>query len=319
MSAADFGIHRMPVHVENQHIERKVVLSVFPDDPAVVVGTVIVEPAVPRPVHILPVHRRPAADRAQRTQGGTVVRTVYKNIVVLHMCLARLRDPTVHQALLAGIVDHIITVPGEQSLVQFRPAVDIVERGDRPAQIVFRRESGLAHRPPGRLLSPVVELYPEIHRPEREAVGRIGNRHPSRFDPVTVTVQLLHAERIQQMAPVVGKHRGIVEKLTVHGIFEPDQTVGDQRNPVIAEHERVRMISGREGTEDKAAHKQQESFFHQKSKIYSLSKRVSIANVIKKENRARNISEKHTKKQSKKTEQTDSSFPFPDKKPGASP
>ena len=238
MTGAGSGRVGVPAHVEDEVVEREVVLLVAVDDREELLGGVVPVAAVPDAVDVFAGHRNPSADGSQVGQRGLVVVAVDEAVLVLHMAAGVARaEPSIDQQVGAFVVDHVPAVAAQQPVLHGDFTGDAVEGFDRTAEVVAEDAAV------GELLFLAVELVVgrEVVQSEREAVVLVDDTQGLGRDLVAVAAQRPHLEPVRgkQVRTVVGEDRGIVDEFAVAGEFQPEERRRDERQAVLAEDERI--------------------------------------------------------------------------------
>ncbi|CDD26137.1 unknown [Alistipes sp. CAG:29] len=271
MPGADPGIVGMPAHVEDEVVEREIVLLVAVDDRKELLRRIVPVTAVPDAVDVFAGHGNAAADGAQVGKGGLVVVAVDETVLILHMAFRIARaKPAVDQQVGAFVVDHIPAVAAQQAVLHGDLPGNAVERLDRAAEVVAENTAV------GELLLLAVELVVcrKVMQPERESVVLVDDAQGRGGDLVAVPAQLPHPElrRGEQAAPVVSEIGGVVDEFAVVCEFESEQRRGDERQAVLAENERVarRLCDGGKPAAQEEQ-KNQKRIFHDRDMVEKFS------------------------------------------------
>ena len=228
----------MPTHVEDEVVEREIVLLVAVDDRKELLRRIVPVTAVPDAVDVFAGHRNPSADGSQVGQRGLVVVAVDEAVLVLHMAAGVARaEPSIDQQVGAFVVDHVPAVAAQQAVLHGDLPGNAVERLDRAAKVVAENTAV------GELLLLAVELVVgrKVMQPERESVVFVDDAQGRGGDLVAVPAQLPHPElrRGEQAAPVVSEIGRVVDEFAVVCEFESEQRRGNERQAVLAEDERI--------------------------------------------------------------------------------
>ena len=271
MTGAGSGRVGVPAHVEDEVVEREVVLLVAVDDRKELLRRIVPVTAVPDAVDVFAGHRNPSADGSQVGQRGLVVVAVDEAVLVLHMAAGVARaEPSIDQQVGAFVVDHVPAVAAQQAVLHGDLPGNAVERLDRAAKVVAENTAV------GELLLLAVELVVgrKVMQPERESVVFVDDAQGRGGDLVAVPAQLPHPElrRGEQAAPVVSEIGRVVDEFAVVCEFESEQRRGNERRAVLAENERVarRLCDGGKPAAQEEQ-KNQKRMFHDRDMVEKFS------------------------------------------------
>ena len=181
------GIVGMPAHVEDEVVEREIVLLVAVDDRKELLRRIVPVTAVPDAVDVFAGHGNAAADGAQVGKGGLVVVAVDETVLILHMAFRIARaKPAVDQQVGAFVVDHVPAVAAQQAVLHGDLPGNAVERLDRAAEVVAENTAV------GELLLLAVELVVgrKVMQPERESVVFVDDAQGRGGDLVAASCKL---------------------------------------------------------------------------------------------------------------------------------
>ncbi len=142
MTGSDLCVVGVPAHIENNVINREIILVISIYYIKKFIGSIIPIPAIPHTVNIFSRHRNFSRDGTETCKRSLEIIAVDEAILILNMifCITRLY-PVVDKQITPRIIDHIPSVFTQDAVVHRNLGSHAVECLHRSPKIIFRYET----------------------------------------------------------------------------------------------------------------------------------------------------------------------------------